>query len=226
MTAGSTIADRVAEMHTSMAAQPPNEVMGAFGREQAALAAAGVPDGIVAPGTQIPDTGLLDVHGSPTTLYAATGDRAAVLVFYRGAWCPYCNIALSTYQQHLLSQLTGRGIGLVAISPQTPDGSLSMREKHDLSFTVLSDPGNVIARRLGVLTRPSDEARAAQLQLGLDLAAVNADGTTGIPMPTVAILDAGHVLRWIDVHPDYSTRTEPAQVLDVLDRLGILAVSR
>ena len=125
------------------------------------------------------------------------------------------------HARNLLPQLTGRGIGLVAISPQTPDGSLSMRDKHDLSFTVLSDPGNMIARRLGVLTRPSDEARAAQLQLGLDLAAVNADGTTGIPMPTVAILDAGHVLRWIDVHPDYSTRTEPAQVLDALDRLGI-----
>ena len=56
--------------------------------------------------------------------------------------------------------------------------------------------------------------------LGLDLTAVNADGTTGLPMPTVAILDAGHILRWIDVHADYSTRTEPAQVLRALDHLG------
>jgi peroxiredoxin len=67
-----------------------------------------------------------------------------VLVFYRGAWCPYCNITLATYQQHLLPRRTGRGIGLVAISPQAPDGSLSMQEKHDLSFTVVSDPGNAM----------------------------------------------------------------------------------
>jgi hypothetical protein len=109
------------------------------------------------------------------------------------------------YQQHLLPGLVGRGVRLVAVSPQAPDGSLSMRDKHDLSFTVVSDPGNGIARGLGILTRPSNEARAAQLQLGLDLTAVNADGTTGVPMPTVAILDGNHVLRRIDVHPDYST---------------------
>jgi peroxiredoxin len=221
MTAASTITDRVAEMHASMAAQPPDEVMGAFGREQAALAAAGVPDGVATPGTQIPDASLLDVHGSPTTLYTATADRTAVLVFYRGAWCPYCNIALSAYQQHLLPQLTGRGIGLVAISPQTPDGSLSMQDKHDLAFTVVSDPGNMIARGLGILTQPSDEARAAQLQLGLDLTTVNADGSVALPMPAMVIADAGHVVRWIDVHPDYSTRTEPAQILSALDQLGL-----
>jgi peroxiredoxin len=221
MTARPTIADRVAEMHASMAAQPPDAVMGAFGREQATLAAAGIPDGVATSGTPIPDAALLDVDGSPTTLYAVTGDRTAVLVFYRGAWCPYCNIALSTYQQHLLPQLTSRGIGLVAISPQAPDGSLSMQEKHDLSFTVVSDPGNAIARGLGILTRPSDEARAAQLQLGLDLTAVNADGTVTLPMPTVVIADAGHVLRWIDVHPDYSTRTEPAQILGALDGMDL-----
>jgi peroxiredoxin len=221
MTTESTITGRVAEMHASTAAQPPNEVMGAFGREQAALAAAGVPGGVATPGTQIPDAGLLDVHGSPTTLYAATADGAAVLVFYRGAWCPYCNIALSAYQQHLLPQLTGRDIRLVAISPQIPDGSLSMQDKHGLAFTVVSDPGNAIARGLGILTQPSDEARAAQLQLGLDLTTMNADGTVALPMPTVVIADAGHVVRWIDVHPDYSTRTEPAQILSALNQLRL-----
>lgn len=96
-----------------------------------------------------------------------------------------------------------------------------MQEKHDLSFTVVSDPGNAIARGLGILTRPSAEAQAAQLRLGLDLTAVNADGTIALPMPTVVIADAGHLVRWIDVHPDYSTRTEPAQILSALDRLGI-----
>ena len=221
MTAESVITDRVAEMHAAMAKEPPNEVMGAFGREQAALSAAGAPAGVARPGTQLADAELLDVHRTPTSLYKAAGDGTAVLVFYRGVWCPYCNVALSAYQQHLLPALTERGVRLAAVSPQAPDGSLSMQEKHDLGFTVLSDPGNGIARTLGILTQPSDEARAAQLELGLDLTAVNADGTTGVPMPTVAILDASHVMRWIDVHPDYSTRTEPAQVISALDQLGI-----
>ena len=96
-----------------------------------------------------------------------------------------------------------------------------MQEKHNLAFTVLSDPGNSIARRLGILTRPSPEARAAQLHLGLDLTGVNADGTVTLPMPATVILDATRPVRWIDVHPDYSTRTEPQQVIDALDHLGL-----
>ncbi len=137
-------------------------------------------------------------------------------MFYRGAWCPYCNIALRTYQAHLVPALAERGIGLVAISPQAPDGSLSTKESKELTFTVLSDPGNQIARQLGILTAPSDGTRAAQLQLGLDLTQINADRTIGLPMPTVVIADADGVIRWIDVHADYTTRTEPGQVLQAV----------
>lgn len=218
MTSPSTITERVAEMRAGMAASPPNKAMDAFTREQAGLAAS-VQAGIAPAGTILPDAELLDVHGAATTLYAAAGDGTSVLVFYRGAWCPYCNIALSAYQDQLLPQLTERGIPLVAISPQKPDGSLAMQQKHLLAFTVVSDPGNIIAGRLGLLTRPSEEARAAQLQLGLDLTSVNADGAITLPMPATVILDATRTVRWIDVHPDYSTRTEPWQVIGALDHL-------
>jgi peroxiredoxin len=88
------------------------------------------------------------VHGAPTSLYTAAGYGTAVVVFYCGVWCPYCNIALSVYQQHLLLELTDRGVRLIAISPQAPDGSLSVRDKHGPAFTVLSDPGNSVARGL------------------------------------------------------------------------------
>ena len=112
--------------------------------------------------------------------------------------------------------LAERGISVIAISPQTPDGSLSTKEAKELTFTVLSDPGNQIARQLGILTGPSEGGRQAQLQLGLDLTEVNADRTTGLPMPTVIIADAAGVIRWIDVHLDYTTRTEPGQVLQAV----------
>jgi hypothetical protein len=86
---------------------------------------------------------------------------------------------------------------------------------------VLSDPGNVIARHLGILTQPSEEAHAAQLQLGLDLTSVNADGTVTLPMPSTIILTADHAVCWIDVHSDYSSRTEPWQILRTLDEAGL-----
>ena len=108
----------------------------------------------------------------------------------RRSWCstgaPGARTAISPCRPTRRScspQLTERGIPLVAISPQKPDGSLTMQQKHGLAFAVVSDPGNTIARRLGILTRPSPQARAAQLQLGLDLTGVNADGTVPCRCP-------------------------------------------
>jgi len=216
MTTTSTIAEQVASLHRASAGQLPAEVAEAFAAEQRDLAAAGHPSGVAEPGSRLPDGELLDVAGEPATLAETLGGKPAVIVFYRGGWCPYCNIALRTYQAQLVPALAERGISLIAISPQTPDGSLSTKESKELTFTVMSDPGNQIAGQLGILTAPSDGTRAAQLQLGLDLTQVNADGTTALPMPTVVIADADGVIRWIDVHLDYTTRTEPGQVLQAV----------
>jgi len=215
-----TIAQQVSTLVETRAAQPPNEVMGAFTREQAELAASGVPEGVIEVGATLPDAELIDPHGAITTLYEALGNHAAVLVFYRGAWCPYCNIALNTYQAELVPELARRGVALVAVSPQAPDRSLSTQEKNELAFAVLSDPANQVAKSIGIHTAPSAEVRAAQLEMGLDLAAVNADGTTGLPMPTTLIVDAGHVAQWVDVHADYSTRSEPGEILAALDAVA------
>ena len=216
MTTTSTIAEQVASLHRASAGQLPAEVAEAFAAEQRDLAAAGHPSGVAEPGSRLPDGELLDVAGEPATLAETLGGKPAVIVFYRGSWCPYCNIALRTYQAQLVPALAERGISLIAISPQTPDGSLSTKESKELTFTVLSDPGNQIAGQLGILTAPSDGTRAAQLQLGLDLTQVNADGTTALAMPTVVIADADGVIRWIDVHLDYTTRTDPGQVLQAV----------
>jgi peroxiredoxin len=205
------IADQVREM------QAQGESENAFSREQSALAAAGPPSGLLPLGAPIPDAALLDVHGAPTTLNSEIAGRPAVIVLYRGAWCPYCNLALHTYQRELLPRLREHGAVLIPVSPQKPDGSLSMQEKNALEFPVLSDPGNSIARALGVLTTPSTEALAAQQEYGLELTATNADGTAELPMPTTVVLDtAGHV-RWRDVHPDYTTRSEPDAILEALE---------
>jgi peroxiredoxin len=220
VTVSQTIAGQVAELHTAQAGRLPAAVAEAFAAEQRALRGGAAPDHVPGPGTPMPDGQLLGTAGEPTTLGRELAGEPAVVVFYRGAWCPYCNLALRTYQAQLVPELAARGARLVAISPQTPDGSLSTKQAKELTFTVLSDPGNQIASQLGILTGPSDAARAAQLTLGLDLTQVNADGTTGLPMPTVVIVGGDGVIRWLDVHADYTTRTEAAQILAALDTLG------
>ena len=209
-----TIASQVAALHKGRSSD------NVWAVEQAALSRT-TQTAALPLGADFPDGELLSPTGEPTTLAATLNGSAGVIVFYRGAWCPYCNLALATYRSSLSGPLAQRGIILVALSPQTPDGSMTMQEKHDLDFAVLSDPGNQIAGALGILTHPSVAAREAQLQHGLDLTKINADGTTTLPMPTVAIVDRGGKLAWIDIHPAYSTRTEPQQILDALDQLGL-----
>jgi peroxiredoxin len=217
----STIAQKVGDMRANVAAQPRSEVLDVFEREQSTLALLGEPGGVLSVGSTLPDVELIGPNGASTTLGEAMGGRPAVVVFYRGAWCPYCNIALRNYQDFLLPALSDRAVRLIAVSPQGPDGSLTMQQKHDLAFAVLSDPGIVLARVMGIVAAPSSEVRAAQLRLGLDLTVVNADGTTALPWPTTAILDAGRTLRWIDVHPDYSTRSEAGDIVAALDALSL-----
>ena len=214
-----TIAEQVKEMRAAQPPRPHGEPPNPFEAEQARLSAEGIPGGVLACGASVSDVELLDVEGTPTTLFAALADKTAVVVLYRGAWCPYCSIALRTYQAGLVPVLDRYDAHLLAISPQWPDGSLSTKEKNELTFTVLSDPGNQLARQLGVVTAPSPEALELQRSHGLDLAAQNADGTAELPMPTTFIVDPNHVVRWIDVHPDYTTRSEPAQIIDALEAL-------
>ncbi|MBW0101189.1 peroxiredoxin-like family protein [Pseudonocardia sp. KRD291] len=217
-TAHETIADRIETMARSgPASRLPADAAAAFATEQAGLRAGGVPAGVRRPGSPMPDAELLDTDGRATSLSAAAAGRPAVVVFYRGAWCPYCNLTLRTYQEQLVGELDRRGIALLAVSPQRPDGSLTTAQADELTYTVLSDPGNQVATALGVVTVPSAEVRDAQRGLGLDLTEVNADGTAALPMPTVVLLDPDGTIRWIDVHPDYTSRTEPADVLHAVE---------
>jgi peroxiredoxin len=215
-----TIADQVVVLQQQSAKRLPAEIRAVFGAHLAQLDAAGLPAGIPIPGTVMPDGDLLDAHGQPTSLEAARGGRPAVVVFYRGDWCPYCNLALRAYQDQLVPELNARGVALIAVSPQKPDGALSAQEKNELSFTALSDPGNQLGTRLGILSAQGDDMRTARATLGVNVADTNADGTDMLPMPTVVIVDTAGTIRWIDVHPNYTTRTEPGEILAALDDAG------
>jgi peroxiredoxin len=208
-----TISEQVIVLKEQMAGAAPAEITTAFDDEQAGLDAAGIPPDIAVAGTAMPDGDLLDLDGMVTNLATIRAGAAAVVVFYRGAWCPYCNLALRTYQVQLVPALAKQGVKLIAISPQKPEGSVKMQERNKLSYTVVSDAASKIATQLGILTAPDDTAAAAQAKLGLDLKKVNANGTSALPMPTVVVVDAEGIIRWIDVHPNYSTRSEPEDIL-------------
>lgn len=209
-TTPATIKDQVADLDAKPRVSDASRI---FASENAAKVLRGLPSGLATEGSLFPDGNLLTAHGESTTFRAAVGSGPSVAVFYRGAWCPVCNITLRAYNDTLSPELRKLGVALVAVSPQKPDGSLTMKEKNDLDFIVLSDPGNQIAAQLGVLSPLTALEVETQKSLGFNVEDINADGTSVLPFPTVCVIDANGVIAWIDTHADYSHRAESADIL-------------
>jgi peroxiredoxin len=214
-----TIREQSDQLKAGAAEHLPAEVLEVFDRSIEDFLNQGVPADSVKVGDVLEPFTLDDATGRPVSLDQIVQNGPAVIVFYRGGWCPYCNLALRTYQQELLPQLTAFGARLVAISPQPPDQSLSTVEKAGLEFSVLSDPGSRLADRFGIAFEQAEDVLAAQRELGLDLAKVNAEGAVRLPRPTVLVVDPDRIVRFVDVQPDYTARTEVADIVAALSDL-------
>jgi peroxiredoxin len=215
-----TIREQSARLKATAAERLPGEVVAVFDRSIRDLLEQGVPSGVLKVGDVLEPFTLDDATGTPVTLDQLVETGPAVIVFYRGGWCPYCNLALRTYQRELLPELNAFGARLVAISPQSPDQSLATAEKAGLEFAVLSDPASRLARRIGISFQQQDEVLAAQRKLGLDLAQVNAEGSVNLPRPAVLVVGTDRTVRFVDIQPDYTARTEVADILAALADLG------
>lgn len=167
---------------------------------------------------QAPDFTLPDALGQSVTLSQLFTQGPVIIIFYRGEWCPYCNLELRAYQK-ALPRFQELGATLVAISPQTPDHSLSTKEKHELAFAVLSDMGNGVAREYG-LAFPLDEAgRALHAQMGADLPAYNGDDSWELPVTGTFLVDQSRTVRLASVDPNFFHRLDPSVVIARLKEL-------
>jgi peroxiredoxin len=211
-----TIQEQSEQVQAAAAERLPPEVAATFTRDRQGMRERGTPTHAVAAGDLLQDFTLPDATGQEVSLSDLVADGPAVLVFYRGGWCPFCNLALHQYQAELVPELSRFGAQMAAISPQTPDASLSTAEKHSLQFAVLSDAGARVARRLGVAFEQAEDVLEAQRALGVDIRQSNADGATELPMPTVLIVDRDRVVRFAEVHPDYTSRTEVETIVSAL----------
>jgi len=171
-------------------------------------------------GDAAPEFVLPDALGRPVSLGERVASGPVVLVFYRGEWCPFCNTHLRALQA-ALPEIRAFGASLLAVSPQSPDHSLSITEKAGLDFEVLSDPHQRVIRAYKVqCTVPSD---LQDLHLNVfrnDLRTHTADGSWNLPVPATFVIDRAGVVRAAHVSPDYRTRMDPAEVIAALKRLA------
>jgi peroxiredoxin len=173
----------------------------------------------VASGDAAPDFTLPNARGVPVTLSKLLAKGPVVLVFYRGGWCPYCNLQLRAYQR-ALPELRALGASLVAVSPEAPDKSLSTTEKNALEFEVLSDVLGEAGRAYRLFFDLSDELKTLYAAGGNDLAQWNADGQWHLPMPATYVIGTDGQVALAYVDAESRNRLEPAEVVSALRALG------
>jgi peroxiredoxin len=118
--------------------------------------------------------------------------------------------------QDKVDDIQAKGASIILISPQLPQYTLEMAEKHHLAMPVLNDPGNTIASRFGLVFRLPNDLKGLYQQFGIDLEKYNGDNSWSLPMPGRFILDQEGVVLNRDVHPDYTKRPDPEGILNYI----------
>lgn len=213
-----TLASQLADYKAAFKQRVAPERVAMMESATAALKATGIEKTALQVGDAAPDMTLPDARGRNVSLRSLWQPGPLVLIFYRGAWCPYCNLELRAWQQRLV-ELGALGASLAAVSPQTPDNSLSTAQKNELEFAVLSDSSLNVSRAFGLAFALSPELVELYSRVGNDLPTLNGNGQWVLPVPATYVIDRLGRIAFAHIEADYRERAEPDDVLSTLERL-------
>lgn len=209
----SSLADKLAaQQEKFLQRATPERVQGA-NSAITDLADSGIIEAATNQGDKAPNFTLLDAVGNSVTLYDELEKGPVILTWYRGSWCPYCNIQLHDYQASM-ADIQSAGAQLIAISPELPDTALTWQEKNDLEFRVLSDVGNAVAREYGIVYKVGDAVSANYKPGGrIDLSKFNGDESLELPLAVTYVIGPDGTIEYAFVDADYRKRAETSEVI-------------
>jgi len=200
------------------ALKPSREALTIMHRATAELSASGLAGRALKASDVAPDFTLNDADGDAVSARRLLAKGPLVVSFYRGVWCPYCNLELQALEA-VLPEIKARGASLVAISPQTaPNSRKSMRENR-LTFPILSDAMSEVADAFGIRFALPDDLVDLYKSFKNDLPAFNGDPAWVLPMPARFVIGTDGVIAYAEVNPDYTRRPDPSELLPTLDSL-------
>jgi peroxiredoxin len=198
--------------------KPTKEVLDIMHRATAELIASAQAQRAKKAGDVAPEFTLDDPDGKPVSSRELLAQGPLVLSFYRGVWCPFCNLELQALQS-ALPEITARGASLAAISPQTAPNSRKSQRDNKLGFPILSDAKSEVANAFGIRFKLQDDLIELYKSFKNDLQAFNEDPAWVLPMPARYVIGTDGVIAYSEVNPDYTQRPDPSELLPVLDRL-------
>jgi len=210
-----SLTEQLEAMSTGSAKRIPEEALAVMTKAAQELDAQGIGDKALSVGDTFPDVGLLGSDSAAVRLATLLAKGPVLINFYRGGWCPYCNLELKAYQDEL-ETVRSLGAELVAISPETPDRATTTAEKNAVTYPVLTDPQNNLAEALGVVFDLPKELAALYESFGNNLPEAHGDAGWRLPIPATYVVDADGVIIFAHVARDYRTRAEPTDAIAAL----------
>lgn len=184
----SKLAKQIEQFNNELATQIPQEVLEAFGKSIEDLKTKNIENNSKKLGEKIPEFSLPNAKNEIVHSAEILKSGKMVIAFYRGSWCPYCNLELKALQENI-SKFIDKKTTLVAISPQSPDNSLTVIEKHNLTFEVLTDKDNLFAKQLGITFELQDFVLLYYQALGIDISVFNKNKDNTLPVPAVFVVN-------------------------------------
>jgi peroxiredoxin len=176
-------------------------------------------------GDRAPAIVLTNAKGETVDVSTLLKRGPVIVTFYRGGWCPYCNLELRAFQK-ILPDIIAAGATLAAISPEKPDDTFSTSEKNALSFEVLSDVGQKVGRAFGLVYTFSDELKRAYQEFGRDIPATNGADEWALPISATYVIGRDGTIVCAYTHADYRDRADPEEVLMFLKEASVLPEAR
>lgn len=210
-----TLAKQIEHLNQELSSQLPQEILDAFGKSIEDLKGRRMNDNGIQIGDQMPAFSLPNALGKRINSDEVLKNGKMVLAFYRGSWCPYCNLELKFLQDNL-SRIKDKGTTLIAISPQIPDHSLSMAEKNNLEFEVLTDADNNFAKKLGIAFQLQDFILPYYKELGINLSDFNKNNDNTLPIPAVFVMNENGVVTYKFLDVNYMNRMNVEELLQAL----------
>ena len=199
--------------------QAPPAAFDAFSRSTQELIDSGQAERAVKAGDKAPDATLTDQDGNAVVLKELLAKGPVVLSFYRGVWCPYCNIELKALEE-AAEEIRARGATLVAISMQGAADSRKSQRDNNLSFPILTDKAGELAAKFGIRWTLQDYVIEFHKGFGVELPKIHNDGEWNLPMPARYVIASDGTVAYAEVNPDYTRRPEPRDLFPVLDKLA------
>lgn len=183
-----------------------------YAKAQAHIEASGILESALKEGDTVPMFELPDASGNTVRLAEILAKGPAIISFYRGAWCPFCNLELRALQREI-EAVAHAGATLVAISPNTPDESLSLMDENELTFPVLSDADNAVAKHFNLVYEMEEGLVEFYRDIGRDIDKMNGSDKWELPVPATYVVDQQGVIRYAFVDLNHRVRAEPADVV-------------